>query len=292
MLPLGWALALGRVLGLIWYYLIPLRRDVALANVARTVGRDLSPREQRRIVRNAFQRQGMYVMELLRLPALTREVCEELIEVQNRAVVEAALAKGRGVILVASHLDNVDLAGCGLSVCGLPIAVVAKELGFKPAARFIVAVREATGVMLIPTGKSRGRIRELLAQNHVVALVIDQHIRPQHSIVCRFFDQLAATSHAPARFAAETGAALVTGVIHRVGMTGKHVIRFEDLPLETPFDDPAANIRHNTERINRIVEGWIREYPEQWLWPHRRFKVHDAPEGWDVPDALQELAKR
>jgi len=231
----------------------------------------------------------MYIMEVLRLPMLTAELSEELVERKNFEIVEAALARGKGVILVASHMDNVDLAGCSISVRGLPISVVAKEMSWKPAAQFIVAVRNATGVILIPSKQSRARIRQLLAENKIVTLVIDQHLRPRHAIVCRFFDQLASTSHAPARFAAATGAALIAGVMYRKGMSRYHAGRFEEVGLETPYENAAANIRHNTERINRIVEGWIREFPEQWLWPHLRWKVQDSPEGWDIPEDLRPL---
>lgn len=231
----------------------------------------------------------MYALEVLRLPGLTPARSEELIERKNYELFEAGLAKGKGVILVGSHLDNIDLAGCAMSLLGLPLSVVAKELGWKSAARFIVAVREATGITLLPTRKSKDRIRQLLAENKVVALVVDQHIKPRHSIVCRFFDQLAATTHAPARIAAETGATIVAGLMYRKGMSGRHVGRLEPFELESPYEDPEANVRHNTERINRLVEGWIREFPEQWLWPHLRWKVHDDPAGWDIPEELRPL---
>ena len=231
----------------------------------------------------------MYVMEVLRIPMLTPELSAELVEQQNSELMDAALAKGKGVILIASHIDNVDLAGCSMSIRGLPIAVVAKQVGWKSGAKFIVAVREATGVTLIPTKQSMNTIRRYLAENKIVALVIDQHLKPRHAIVCRFFDQLASTSHAPARLAADTGAALVAGVMYRKGMSRHHVGRLEEFVLEKPYEDADANVRHNTERINRIVEGWIREFPEQWLWPHRRWKVHDAPDGWQIPEDLQPL---
>jgi KDO2-lipid IV(A) lauroyltransferase len=289
LLPLGLALWLGRLLGLVWYYLLPVRKATALSNVRRSVGRELTPGQCRRLVRRSFQRQGIYLMEVLRLPGLTPELADRLIEWHGLDVLDDALSRGKGVILVASHLDNVDLAGCALSVKGYPIAVVAKKLGSKSAAKFIVRVRETTGLTLLPTHRAGERIREILAGNGIVALIVDQHVRPQHSIVCRFFDQLAATTHAPARFGTETGATLVTGLFNRKGMSRYHAGRIERFELEAPFADDAANLRHNTERINRIVEEWIRQYPEQWLWPHKRWKVHDGPDGWDVPEELQHL---
>jgi KDO2-lipid IV(A) lauroyltransferase len=193
------------------------------------------------------------------------------------------------VILVATHLDNVDLAGCSISVRGRPITVPAKNVGWKPAAKFIIVVRERTGIELIPTKQSMDLIRKRLAENKIVGLVIDQHLRPRHAIVCKFFDQLTATTHAPARLAVETGATILIGLVYRKGMSRYHVVRPDEFTLELPYDDDAANVRHNTERLNRVVEDWIRKYPEQWLWPHVRWKVHDSPEGWEIPDDLRPL---
>ncbi|HET6345165.1 MAG TPA: hypothetical protein VFH51_09535, partial [Myxococcota bacterium] len=69
-----------------------------------------------------------------------------------------------------------------------------------------------------------------------------------------------------------------------------HRMIFEpELVLETPYESMDANIRHNTERLNRILERWICAYPEQWLWLHKRWKVQDQPQGWDIPASLQHL---
>ena len=88
----------------------------------------------------------------------------------------------------------------------------------------------------------------------------------------------------------ETGAPILPAVIIRQGNTGRHRLRIEpEFVLETPHADLDDNIRHNTERLNRIIEGWIREAPEQWLWAHRRWKVQDDPSGWHIPESLQRL---
>lgn len=258
----------------------------------RTLGDTLTPHEQKSLVRRAFQRICMYAVELMRLPILTAELSERLVEQRGFEALRAALERGKGAILVATHMDNVDLAGCSMSARGLPMCVVAREPHSKGARAFVRRVREQTGVTLIPPKRSREQIKQLLADNRVVTLVVDQHLRMHQSIVCEFFGQLAATSPAPAKIALETGAPLFAGVMYRVGMSGRHVVRVEpEIELETPHGDLDANIRHNTQRLNELIESWVREFPEQWLWAHRRFKVHDDARGWDVPPALQHLVR-
>lgn len=289
-LPLPIALVIGRHLGTFLFYLARGRRAIAMSNIARTVGRDLTPRQRRRLALDSFALQGMYVIELLRLPCLTPELSAELVEQDGWEHMEAALAKGKGAILVASHMDNVDLAGCSMSIRGAPITVVAKEIGWAPAQQFVKAIRERTGVELIATRDSGKRIKELLAANKIVTLVVDQHLKRRHSIICQFFGQLANTSPAPTRIALDTGAPIVTGLMHRQGRSQRHVARLRPFALEQPSSDRFENVRHNTERINRVLESWIREFPEQWLWMHKRFKVQDAPEKFDIPEHLAHLA--
>jgi Kdo2-lipid IVA lauroyltransferase/acyltransferase len=291
-LPLNVALVLGRLLGLFFYYVLPFRRKVAFRNVERVFGNEKSEREKRRIVRCCYAQLGMYGMELLRLPYFTPELSDELIERRGFEHLEAAFARGKGVIIVSAHMDNVDYAGCSMAIKGIPICVAAKDIHWKPAREFISRIRMKTGVILIPAQRSKEQVCELLKQNKAVSLIVDQHMAKYRAIVCEFFGAPASTSPSPARFAYETGAVIVPGIIYRKGNSGRHVLRFnQPFELESISSDRQLNIRHNTERLNRIIEDWIREFPEQWLWLHNRWKVHRDPEAWDIPDNLKHLLR-
>ncbi|MEZ4272783.1 MAG: hypothetical protein R3C68_15530 [Myxococcota bacterium] len=88
----------------------------------------------------------------------------------------------------------------------------------------------------------------------------------------------------------ETGATVLPAVIVRQGLSEHHQLASDHHSFWKPHDDLQANIRHNTQRINHIIEDWIRQFPEQWLWLHKRWKVQDHPEGWDIPQELGHLA--
>ncbi len=283
-LPLTWALNLGRIFGLIWYYCIPVRRKLALQNINRALGDELSLAEQKRAIRELFSNFCMYLIELMRIPHMSLEENKKLVRIDGWENLEKALAKGKGVILVATHIDNVDLGGCSMAMRGAPISVIVRKMG-KTAEDFISSVRQNTGVIIVSRKGSKDYIKELLSENKIVTIVIDQHLGRYRSIVCDFFGNWASTTPAPARFAFETGAPIIPGVIQRTEKTGHHRVRlFPEFILETPSRDRDQNIRHNTERLNRIAEAWIRETPNQWWWFHKRWKVHDNPEGWDIPD--------
>jgi Kdo2-lipid IVA lauroyltransferase/acyltransferase len=286
-LPLPVALAVGRLFGWVWYYLLPIRLGVARQNIRRVFGTTLSRRAQRRLLRRSINHWSMYGVESLRLPALSADVSQELIELRGTEHLAAALERGRGVIAVTAHVGCFDTLACGLAVRGIPFAVIFKEISWKPANDFWFAVRRASGIKVIAPRRSKEEIRTALERNETVAFTVDQHMAKHRAMVCEFFGHLAATSPAPARFALETGAALLPLHIERGDKVGHHVVTIEPLlALEQPYAEREANIRHNTERLNRIIEGWIRRVPEQWLWLHRRWKVHDAPDGWPIPPEL------
>ncbi len=288
-LPLSWALRIGRAIGLFWHYIIPIRRQIARENVARVFGTELSQRAQRRIVRRCFENLGMFGVEVFRLPALTQIQSEMLVERRNWHTLVEALQRGKGVIVVTAHMGNYDLAACSQAIRGVQINAVVKRIHWAPAHRMVFGARERTGLRLIFGQGARHEIRAALKRGEIVTFVIDQHMVSYRGIVCKFFGQLASTTPAPTRFALETGAPIIPLWIYRKGQSGAHVLCIEpEVVLETPYEDRDANLRHNTERINRLVESWIRQKPEQWLWLHRRWKVHDNPEGWSIPENLRQ----
>ena len=290
-MPLDWALAIGRAIGWFWFYVIPIRRGVALENVRRALGEELSLKERRRIVRRSLQNLAMVFIEALRMPEMIRAILCERVRLENFDAAQAAAKRGKGVIFAASHMGNFEIMMATQGLVGGGLYGVLKGIKSRSVNDFIFRYRERCGVHAVPPKGSKDQIRALLRAGKFVSFAIDQHMAQHRAVVCEFFGQLAATTPAPARFAFETGAALFPAVIFRdPNRLGRHVVRIEpELVLETPYPSLKENIWHNTERLNRIVEGWVREAPEQYFWLHKRWKVHDRPDGWEIPPQLAHL---
>lgn len=289
-LPLSAAMALGRGFGLLWFYVVPLRRRVALDNVRRAFGPAIGRRRTRQIVRRSMVNACLYAVEGLRMPDLTAERSAQLVEPDGIERIDALLARGRGVVAVTAHLGNFDLLGTSQTVRGYPIYAILKDIRWRAGHAFWTQVREQTKLGRIAPRRSREVIVQRLRENNIVAFLVDQHVARHRAVVGSFFGHLAATTPAPVRFALQTGAPILPLYIVREGAAGHHRIYFgHEFVLEHPHADEAQNIWHNTERLNRLVEGWITAYPEQWLWMHRRWKVHDDPAGWPVPASLAHL---
>ena len=290
-MPIGMALAVGRFLARFWYWIVPVGRSVAHQNLQMAYGGKLSRSQRRRIVRRCMDIQAMGTVEMLRAVEFTREQSLKYVHATGMEHVDRALEQGKGCIIIASHVGSVDLMAYSQSILGFPIYGVVKDIHWKPARDFVRAVRERTGLALISPRKSGDVIRQTLIDNKAVAMIVDQHAKRYRGIVCEFFGLLASATPAPARFHFESGAPVVTTVMYRRGNTSHFDLTAEPFEMERPYGDLDKDIRHNTERLNAIIEGWIRKDPGQWLWLHKRWKVQDNPEGWEIPGKLQHLVR-
>lgn len=209
-------------------------------------------------------------------------------EWQGLDVLQEAFQQQRGFIGVAGHIGSLAMILRAMYTREVRVAVPVKSLGFGPANRMWMQQIRRFGFIPLATKGVKGQLRQALSDKRIIGFVVDQHMPAHRAIVCEFFGRLAATTPVPARYALEYDVPIVPVFSQRLP-SGKHLMRFERFLVEKPHQELAANIRHNTERLNRLVESWIREAPEQWLWLHKRWKVHEHPEGWVIPDHLLKL---
>lgn len=264
--------AFGAVLGWIWYYLIPVRRQVARANL-RLAFPEKSGKERRRIARSCFVHLSRSAVEFLRLPGLDRRKVEQLLEHVGREHYRQAVEPGRGVIVVTAHFGNFDLLACTQAIRGVPLHILTREQHLGGFNRYWMSVRARLGVGLLPVRDSAMRIHRLLKRGQVVAMVIDQHVPASRGVVVPFFGRPASTVHAPALLSWTTGAPLLPVTIERLP-GGRHRVTFEppiSVDRSCRRDEQVLRV---TRQLNRWLEDRIRSRPDHWLWIHRRWKVH------------------
>lgn len=263
-LPLRWVQALGLALGRIWYHLVPLRRRVALDNLARAFP-EVPARQRARIAAGSFSHVATTVLELLWLDEGRGRRLGSIVSVEGFERYEAIRRSGRGVLAVTAHLGNWDLLACSQALRGVPLHVVTKELSSEGLSRLWMERRRETGVRLLPAAGSIRQVLRALRDGEVVALVVDQRTPAgEGGIESPLFGAPVWTTRAPATLAARTGAALLPVVSTR-GRDGTHRVRIG------PEIRPGRTAAETTAAINRQIERWVRWCPEQWLWIHRRW---------------------
>jgi KDO2-lipid IV(A) lauroyltransferase len=270
-LPRGAANAIGGFLGLVWYYLIPVRRNVARENLERAFP-DLTRQQRRRIARACYKNLARSAVEFLRLPGLTPKKVDRDLEHAGWEHYQEAEKNGKGMIVVTAHFGNFDLLACAEALRGVPLHVISREQHAKGVNRFWMKVRENHGVRFIPPKDSIFGIHKLLKNQQVVALVIDQHMPVGRGIAVPFFGEPASTTHAPAMLSLTTGAPIVPATIERL-KGGRHRVTLDaavQVNREAERNQEAVRI---TEELNRWLEDKIRKKPDHWLWIHRRWKL-------------------
>lgn len=259
-------------LGWAWYHLLPVRRGVALENLAHAYRGQPEARLIRRICLGNFIHLMRNLVEFLRMTGGGMRLMRPLLEVRGWERIERAKSAGRGVIILSGHVGNFDLLVCALVDRGLPLHILTKHARAKAVDRFWQESRARLGAGLLPRRQAVRGILASLRNNEAIGIVIDQHQRGDGAVV-DFFGRPAATTEAAAVFADRTGAPVIPVFMRRLP-DGRHRMEIEeDLGFERISADRAANMRHNVQRYTAAVERAVRRAPEQWLWVHRRWKV-------------------
>jgi len=112
-----------------------------------------------------------------------------------------------------------------------------------------------------------------LRNGETVGILMDTNMTPPQGIFADFFGKPACTASGLARVALRTGAAVLPGFALLDAKLGKYVLHMAPALELTQTGDTEADVAANTARFNHVIEEFVRRYPEQWLWVHRRWKT-------------------
>lgn len=259
-------------LGSFGYLVAKRQRDIALETLSIAFGEHKSRREMEEIARSCFifvAKSGVELLFLMDRPALLKE----RVSIEGRQHLDNALSRGKGAILVSAHFGNFPLMLAYLSLSGYKTAGIMRSMRDAKAEEIFLAKRTKLGIKTIynqPRSVCVNNTIQALRNNELVVIPIDQNFG-SGGVFVNFFGRKAATAAGPVVMAQRTGAALLPCFIIRQ-KDDSHKIIFEP-PLELKAganseETVLINIGHLTE----IVESYIRKYPAEWGWFHRRWK--------------------
>lgn len=259
-LPVRWASALGGAIGGVAGLFLRKRNRIALVNL-RIAFPDKTEAERRAILRRSWQHWGRFYAEMPHVSALFRTA-----EIVGMDYLKQVAAAGRGGLVCSAHLGNWELAVSQPlfdDVCLNPVYRRANNPWLDK-----LMFQRRTGT-LIPKGTTGARqLVSVLRQGGLVVMLCDQKLR--EGITVPFFGKPAMTAPAIATMALKFNTPIVMARSIRKP-SGQFYVEVS-APLSMPnTGNMAADTAAVMGNINRIMEGWIRETPEQWLWMHRRF---------------------
>jgi len=270
LLPYRQAIAFGSKFGSFGFCCIPIRKKVTLANLAMALP-EKSEAERTAIARQVYRHLGIMAIEHLRFPLMSPKDLLDLVEFEGEAILKAALARRKGVIITGGHFGNWEIMGCAISAAGYPMSFVVADIHNRFLDKMINEHRSSMGVKIIPKGIAiRGVLQDLL-DNRCITLLMDQDAGRNGSFV-EFFGRPASTPKGPAKYALKTGAEIIWSVSFRQP-GGKLKIVLEEIKYDDLSGTGEETIHTITQRVTTRLEQRIRAYPDHWFWMHRRWKT-------------------
>jgi KDO2-lipid IV(A) lauroyltransferase len=270
-MPLRVMRSFGRGLGRMLSDLDPRHVAIATANLRQAFPHWDDVRRLR-TARQVYAHFGQVLLEILWLRGRSRDDVLNLVEVVGGEHVEAAFAAGKGVICVTAHIGNWEMHGLTHGWMFGPISVVVRPLDNPDLHQRLCDVRTMGGNTVIDKRHALAQIMRGLRENRGIAILIDQNVQAQDGIFVDFFGRAAATTTVAAALAVRTGCALLPS--HTVlGRDGRYRLVYDPVVRWLPSGNRETDIARLTQQLTTIIEGWIRDAPEQWLWLHKRWKT-------------------
>jgi KDO2-lipid IV(A) lauroyltransferase len=189
---------------------------------------------------------------------------------------------GKGGIYITAHFGNWELLGCIAPYIGLPVYAIARPIENPFVDSYLNKMRQITGQKIIPKKEAASGVMDILENGEFLSFLVDQNAG-ERGIFVDFFGKPASTTRTVALLSLKTGIPIIPVYGYRMkGFKYKVVIEDPIYPVDT--GDPTADITSITQTLTRRVEEWVRMYPEQYLWQHRRWKTRPT---WEKPGMLE-----
>jgi KDO2-lipid IV(A) lauroyltransferase len=245
---------------------IPRLRRVAMRNLAMALP-ERTPEEHKLIVDGVFRSVARMLVSLARFPRITKGNIHEWIRYEGYEHFERALAQGKGVLFATAHLGNWELSAFAHALLSAPMHVVVRPLDNRRIDELVESRRAASGNHLIGKKDFARSILQALKNNEAVGILVDQNAGLEDGVFVDFFGIPACAGSGFAKFAAHSGAAVIPGFALWSEKEQKYILKFyPPLPM-------TGAVAVDTQVLHAQLERVIREYPDQWLWLHRRWKT-------------------
>jgi len=277
LLPRSIARAVGAAIGAIAFSVLGRLRRVGVRNLELAFP-EMTSSDRETTLRSEYRNLGFLLAEFCKMPDYTAEEASRFIRYEGLENFLAARERGKGVLVLTGHLGAWELSSFYHSLMGMPMGMVIRRLDNPLVDAFVNRIRCLHGNRVIHKDDfARGLIASMRA-GETVGILMDTNMTPPQGVFVPFFGLLACTASGMARIAAKTGAAVVPGFLLWEPSEQRYVLHFGEELEVIRTGDAEQDALANTASFTSAIERYIRRYPEQWLWLHRRWKTRPPGE--------------
>ena len=277
LLPRGLARTAGVAISAVAFRALRRLRRVGLRNLELAFP-GITAGERETILRSEYRNLGFLLAEFCKMPGYTAATASRFIRYEGLENYLRARERGKGVLVLTGHLGAWELSSFYHSLMGMPMGMVIRRLDNPLVDEFVNRIRCLHGNRVIHKDDfARGLIASMRA-GETVGILMDTNMTPPQGVFVPFFGVPACTASGMARIAEKTGAAVLPGFLLWEQREQKYVLRFgEELEI-VHTEDAEQDVLTNTATFTAAIERYVRQYPDQWLWMHRRWKTRPAGE--------------
>jgi len=276
-LPLRLALSVGSALGRIGYYLSGRLQRTGLRNLELAFPELDAPRRQE-LLQGCFRNLGRLLGVFSHFGKSRPEALQALIKCQGLEHLDAAEKSGRGVILFTGHIGAWELSSFGLSLFGHPLSFLVRRIDNAKIEALIERSRTRQGNRTIDKRSAAREMLQLLQAGGTLGILVDLNTLDREGIFVDFFGRPASTTFVLAKLALRTGALVLPVFAPWDGPHGGVTLTIDEPLSFERTGDEAEDIRRLTQLFTSVVEKYVRQYSDQWLWIHRRWKTRPPGE--------------
>jgi len=269
------------------FRLQPVWRQVALFNLQLAFP-DWTDSERQKVVHAMVRNLGWAAAEFAHLPRYTRENIERVIMLDGFENVAAAERQGRGVLFLTGHMGAWELSPFAHAIYHHPLHFVVRPIDNPRVDALVNRYRSVSGNKPIEKNQSARAIVRVLRQDGIVGILADQNAALEDSVFVDFLGTPAATTTGIARIARHTGAAVLPAYSYWDSALRKYRLRYEPALTLPRTEDEEADVRNYTALFNEALGRYVRSFPDQWFWVHRRWKTRPPGEQPIYPDQKPE----
>lgn len=255
------------------FRLFKIRKDVTLENL-KIAFPEKSEEERVDIAYGSYKHFILMILEFMRLIRWTPQQIQKMIEFESTEVLQTLLRQDRSIILDSAHFGNWEVGVAYLSKFWLPATVIQKRQKNPFVDRRMATHRRRWGMEIVYSRGAIGKVLPMTKQKRFIGLLGDQD-GGRNGIFVPFLGKLASSTPGAALLRTRGQAPIVFAYVIRIDKF-KFRAGLEPLPIDNNFEATAENLKAITKAYSETLEKYIRQYPEQYFWMHRRWKSAHA----------------